>query len=60
MKEQRDFDRSQLEKLDTEALISIILTLQQQGRQLRQIVDEQAAVIRSLRDQLARNSRNSA
>jgi len=56
---QPDFDRSQLEKLDTETLISIILTLQQQARQFQQMADEQAAVIRSLRDQLAKNSRNS-
>lgn len=59
MMEQPDFDRSQLEKLDTETLISIILTLQQQARQFQQMADEQAAVIRSLRDQLAKNSRNS-
>jgi transposase len=47
-----EFDSNQLAKLDKEALISIILTLQQQVR-------EQAAVIQSLRDQLAKNSRNS-
>jgi len=52
-------DRSQLERLDKETLISIILSLQQQVQQLQQMVDEQAAVIRSLRDQLAKNSRNS-
>lgn len=45
-------DNSQLTELDKEALISIILTLQQ-------TVIEQAAVIQSLRDQLAKNSRNS-
>ncbi len=56
---QSEFDRSQLEKLDKETLISIILTLQQQVQQLQQVVDEQAAVIQSLRDQLAKNSRNS-
>jgi len=57
---QSDFDRSQLDKLDKEALISIILALQQQVRQLQQTVAEQAAVIQSLRDQLAKNSQNSS
>lgn len=47
-----DFDSHQLAELDKEALIAIILTLQQQAR-------EQAALIQSLRDQLAKNSRNS-
>ena len=45
-------DHNQLTELDKEALISIILTLQQ-------TVKEQAAVIQSLRDQLSKNSRNS-
>jgi transposase len=45
-------DNNQLTDLDKEALISIILTLQQ-------TVKEQAAVIQSLRDQLSKNSRNS-
>jgi transposase len=45
-------DNNQLTKLDKEALISIIVTLQQ-------TVNEQAAVIQSLRDQLAKNSQNS-
>jgi len=47
-----ELDHAQLESLDREALISIILKLQQ-------VVDEQAAMIQSLRDQLAKNSRNS-
>lgn len=47
-----EIDGNRLAQLDKEALISIILTLQQQVR-------EQAAVIQSLRDQLAKNSRNS-
>jgi transposase len=47
-----DFDSHQLAELDKEALIAIILTLQRQAR-------EQAALIQSLRDQLAKNSRNS-
>ena len=45
-------DNNQLAELDKEALISIILKLQQ-------TVEEQAAVIQSLQDQLAKNSRNS-
>jgi transposase len=45
-------DNTQLGELDKEALISIIVTL-------RQTVKEQAAVIQSLRDQVAKNSRNS-
>lgn len=52
-------ERSQLEALDKESLIVIILTLQEQLRQLRQQVEEQAAEIQSLRDQLAKNSQNS-
>jgi len=56
---QSEIGRNQLEKLDKETLISIILTLQQQAQQLQQAVDEQTAVIQSLRDQLAKNSRNS-
>ena len=54
-----ELDRSQLAELDKEALISIVLTLQQQVRQLQQTVAEQAAAIQSLRDQLAKNSQNS-
>jgi len=47
-----EFDSNQFAKLDKETLISVVLTLQQRLR-------EQAAVIQSLRDQLAKNSRNS-
>lgn len=47
-----EFDSNRLAKLDKETLISIILALRQQ-------VGEQAAVIQSLRDQLAKNSHNS-
>jgi transposase len=54
-----EFDRDQLAELDKEALISIVLTLQQQLQQLEQTVAEQAAVIQSLRDQLAKTSENS-
>ncbi len=59
MMSQSEFNRNQLAKLDKETLTSIILTLQQQVRQLQQVVDEQAAAIQSLRNQLAKNSRNS-
>jgi transposase len=52
MTELTDFDSHQLATLDKETLISIILTLRQQVR-------EQAEVIQSLRDQLAKNSCNS-
>ena len=53
------FDRDQLEKLDKENLISIILTLQQQLQQLQETVAQQGAELQSLRDQVAKNSRNS-
>jgi transposase len=59
MTSQVDLDRSQLEKLDQEALISIILVLQQQVKELQQTVAAQATEIQKLRDQLAKNSRNS-
>ena len=52
-------DRSQLEALDKETLISIILTLQQQVQELQKAVAAQADEIQQLRDQLAKNSRNS-
>jgi transposase len=48
-----DFDAQQLEQLDKETLIAIVLELHQQLR-------EQAALIQELRDQLAKNSRNSS
>ena len=54
-----ELDRNQLAELDKETLISIVLTFQQQIRQLQQTVAEQAATIQSLQDQLAKNSRNS-
>src|SRR5262245_35050254 len=59
MKLQAEFDRGQLERLDQETLISILLTVQEQMQQLQQVVAEQAAVIQSLRDQLAKDSHNS-
>jgi transposase len=52
-------DHSQLEQLDKETLISMILALQQQVRALQQMVAAQDAEIQALRDQLAKNSRNS-
>lgn len=54
-----DLDRHQLQRLDKEALIPLIQTLQQQVGQLAQAVAEQAAVIQALRGQLAKNRRNS-
>jgi transposase len=54
-----DLDNNQLARLDKETLIAVILTLQGQVRQLEKTVAEQAADIQSLRDQLAKNSRNS-
>ena len=59
MTPQLDLDRSQLEQLDKETLISIILRLQEQVRELQQTVAAQTADIQKLRDQLAKNSRNS-
>jgi transposase len=45
--------------LDEEALIAIIQALQQQVRALQKQVAEEAILIQSLQDQLAKNSRNS-
>lgn len=59
MTSQLDLDRSQLEQLDKETLISIVLRLQEQVRELQQAVATQASEIQKLRDQLAKNSRNS-
>lgn len=54
-----DLDRSQLELLDKEALITILLALQAQVRELQQTVAAQAAELERLRDQLAKDSHNS-
>jgi len=54
-----DLNASQLAKLDKETLIAIILALQEQVRVLQKQVAEQAIMIQSLQDQLAKNSRNS-
>jgi transposase len=59
MTSQFEFDRDQLEKLDKEDLILIILALQEQVQELQQTVAKQAAGLQELRDQLAKNSRNS-
>ncbi len=59
MKSASEVDSNQLEQLDKEDLIAIILTIQQQLQQLQQTVAEQAAEIQALRDQMAKNSRNS-
>lgn len=59
MKLPTELDHSQLELLDQETLINMVLSLQQQMQQLQQVVAEQAAVIQSLRDQLAKDSHNS-
>jgi transposase len=54
-----EIDRSQLEQLDKESLITIIMTLQEQVKELQQMVAAQGAEIQELRDQVAKNSRNS-
>ena len=54
-----DLDSNQLAEQDKETLISIVLTLQEQVQQLQKTVAEQAEAIQALRDQLAKNSRNS-
>jgi transposase len=54
-----DLDSNQLAELDKESLIAIIQALQQQVRVLEKQVAEQAVMIQSLQDQLAKNSRNS-
>jgi transposase len=59
MTSQFEFDRDQLEKLNKEDLILIILALQEQVQELQRAVAKQAAEIQGLRDQLAKNSRNS-
>jgi transposase len=59
MKLPTELDRRQLELLDQETLINMVLTLQQQVQQLQQAMAEQAAIIQSLRDQLAKDSHNS-
>jgi transposase len=55
-----DLNSSQLAELDKEALISLVLTMQQRLMELERTVAEQAATIQSLRDQLAKHSGNSS
>jgi transposase len=55
-----DLNSSQLAELDKEALISLVLTMQQRLMELERTVAEQAATIQSLRDQLAKHSSNSS
>jgi transposase len=57
---QLDLDSSQLERLDKEKLISILLALRQRVQELEQTIATQAAEIQELRDQLAKDSRNSS
>jgi transposase len=57
---QLDLDFSQLERLDKEKLISILLALRQRVQELEQTIATQAAEIQELRDQLAKDSRNSS
>jgi transposase len=59
MTSQFEFDRDQLDKLEKEDLILIILALQEQVQELQKTVAKQTAEIQELRDQLAKNSRNS-
>jgi len=54
-----ELDRNQVEQLGKESSVAIILMLQQQVRELQQIVAEQVVEIQRLRDQLTKNSRNS-
>lgn len=53
-------DATQLQQLDKDSLIALILTMQETIIQLRQIVDQQAARIQALEDQLAKTSGNSS
>jgi transposase len=60
MKPPLEFDRNQLEQLDKEALVAIILMLQEQVSELQHKMDEVAADNQTVRTQLAKNSRNSS
>lgn len=54
-----EFDRSQLEKADKQDLIDVIEVMFARVEQLEKQVQEQAAIIQALQDQLAKNSGNS-
>jgi hypothetical protein len=56
MKSPLGFDRSQLEQLDKEALIAIILMLQEQVGALRHKVDEVTAEHQAVQVQATKNS----
>jgi transposase len=54
-----EFTRDHLEKLDKPDLIDLVEVLLTRLQQLETLVQEQAATIQALQDQLAKNSRNS-
>jgi transposase len=54
-----EFNRDQLEKMDKQGLIDLLEVLLICMHQLETQVQEQAALIQTLQDQLAKNSRNS-
>jgi transposase len=60
MKSPLEFDRNQLEQLDKEALIAIILMLQEQVGALQHKIGELAAEHQAVRVELAKDSRNSS
>ena len=54
-----EFKRDQTEKMDKPDLIDLVEVLLTRVQQLESLVQEQAATIQSLQDQLAKNSGNS-
>jgi transposase len=54
-----ELDRDQLEKMDKAELIELVEVLLPRLQQLESLVQEQAATIQALQDQLGKNSRNS-
>src|SRR5210317_1621135 len=54
-----EFNRDQLEKMDKPNLIDLVEVLLTRLQQLETFVQEQAATIQALQDQLAKNSGNS-
>jgi transposase len=54
-----EFKRDQLEKMDKPDLIDLVEILLARLQELETLVQEQAATIQTLQDQLAKNSRNS-
>jgi len=53
------FNRDRLEKMDKPDLVDIVEVLLTRVQQLEVLIQEQAATIQTLQDQLAKNSRNS-